>query len=128
MTATKEQIVAEAHRRQSHRAKENKSYVDHIIEIVREGWTPPEPVDPDLVAYREWEAGKRIQPAYREEVLAGKWDLGRTAAAYLAGARMATERERERAKVLVGFIAGRGVINFPAGAAETLAKYRGEAR
>jgi hypothetical protein len=40
-------------------------------------------------------------PDYREAVLAGKWDLGTDTTAFLAGARMAREREQERARVLV---------------------------
>jgi hypothetical protein len=69
--------------------------------LAREGWTPPEPVDPDVLAYREWLAGKHGTRDFREEVLAGKRDRGIIATAYLAGARMAREQEQERAKVLV---------------------------
>jgi hypothetical protein len=69
--------------------------------LAREGWTPPEPVDPDVLAYREWEVSQLTDHFDREKVLAGKWDRGVTATAYLAGARMAREQEQERAKVLV---------------------------
>jgi len=56
--------------------------------LAREGWTPPEPVDPDVLAFREW----RASPDY--EVQSREHD-------FLAGARMAREQEQERAKVLV---------------------------
>jgi hypothetical protein len=77
--------------------------------LAREGYTPPEPVDPDLLAFREW---------------IDRNDRANHKDAYLAGARMAREQERERAKVLVEFIAGRGANAFPAGASETLAAYK----
>ena len=67
--------------------------------LAREGWTPP--VDPDLLACREWMISQPCSPDYREAVLAGKWDLGTDTTAFLAGARMAREREQERARVLV---------------------------
>jgi hypothetical protein len=69
--------------------------------LARENWTPPEPVDPDVLAYREWEVSQLTDHIDREEVLAGKWDRGVMATAYLAGARIAREREQERAKALV---------------------------
>jgi hypothetical protein len=69
--------------------------------LAREGWTPPEPVDPDVLAYREWEVGKHGTRDFREEVLAGKWDRSASAIGFLAGARMAREQEQERAKALV---------------------------
>ncbi len=78
--------------------------------LAREGWTPPEPADPDLLAFREWAAAQ------------GPGPQALLRAAYLAGARMATKRERERAKVLVECVeryAG------PHGAV-ALAKYNGE--
>ena len=90
--------------------------------LAREGWTPPEPVvDPDILAFREWESAQ--WPAYTC-----------TQAAYLAGARMAREREQERAKGLVEFVGGvttlgsNDSISAIVGVARfTLAKYRGEA-
>lgn len=69
--------------------------------LAREGWTPPEPVDPDVLAYREWAVSQPHTPAFREEVLAGKWDRSVSAIGFLAGARMAREQEQERAKALV---------------------------
>jgi hypothetical protein len=90
MTATKEQIVAEAERRWENELGEREwSVVDYIIEVIREGWKPPEPVDPDVPEYWEW-------------VAAGGGETQR--AAFLAGARMAREQEQERAKGLVEYL------------------------
>ena len=95
--------------------------------LARENWTPPEP---DLLAYREWMSTAAGTPGYREEVLAGKWDRRASALAYLAGARMAREREQERAKVLLAYVRAdtaasdsltRNLAHY------TLANYRGEA-
>ena len=65
--------------------------------------------------------------ARRVEVDAGKHDaeLSDEAEAYRAGARMAREQERERAKVLVEFAKSRTPFITAADAA--LAKYWGEA-
>ena len=72
--------------------------------LARENWTPPEPVvDPDVLAFREWEASHPCPDYYRKEVLEGKRDYGIAATAYLAGARMAREREQERANPVVAF-------------------------
>ncbi len=62
--------------------------------LAREGWTPPEPVDPDLLAFREW-AGS-FTPTRHLTI----------SDAYFAGARMAREQEQERAKVLVEYVTG----------------------
>ena len=99
--------------------------------LAREGWTPPEPADPDLLAFREWEASA-FGPAdiYRAEVLAGKHDRGAAALTYLAGARMAREREQERAKVLVEYVRADTAASDSLTrnlAYYTLAQYRGEA-
>ena len=59
--------------------------------LAREGWTPPEPVDPDLVAYREWASKKWGGGAFAHD---GE------AECYLAGARMARKQEQERSKTL----------------------------
>lgn len=103
MTATKEQIVAEAERRWENELGEREwSVVDYIIEVIREGWTPPEPVDPDVLAFREWAA--TAWPLGSEAALRGHMDTTQYAEAYLAGARMAREQEQERAKVLVEYV------------------------
>jgi len=67
--------------------------------LAREGWTPPEPVDPDVLAYREWK--KKKWPSAAEFIDGGVWDENPDALGFLAGARMAREQEQERAKVLV---------------------------
>lgn len=123
MTPTNEQIIAEAKRRSMDSVMTLES---HIIEVIREGWTPPEPVDPDLLAFREWLA-YGTSHEIREGILTGGWDSSTSAKAYLAGARMAREQERERAKGLVKYVwydakrpGGEGNR-----AREVLAKYEG---
>jgi hypothetical protein len=81
--------------------EEGQDVVAIAARLAREGWKPPEPVDPDVLAYREWEAGSAIDPIYRDKALAGEWDHYPSAKAFVAGARMAREQEQERAKVLV---------------------------
>jgi hypothetical protein len=88
MSATNEQIVAEAERRWAREPRDG-FVTDYIIQVVREGWTPPPPVDPDLRAFREW-AGS-FTPTRHLTI----------SDAYFAGARMARKQERERAQVLV---------------------------
>ena len=67
--------------------------------LAREGWKPPKPVDPDVLAYREWK--KKKWPSAAEFIDGGVWDENPDALGFLAGARMAREQEQERAKVLV---------------------------
>ena len=104
--------------------------------LARENWTPPEPevdpdVDPDVLAFREWIMER--EPDMREQPYgydADFWDNCLSARAFLAGARMAREQERERAKVLVECLDNlRQFSGWADGqrAAQTLAKYRGEA-
>ena len=52
MSATNEQIVAEAERRWAREPRDG-FVTYYIIQVVREGWTPPPPVDPDLLVVRE---------------------------------------------------------------------------
>ena len=88
--------------------------------LAREGWTPPEPVvDPDMLGWRAWRATQSFL---------AEWDP-QMSIAYFAGARMAREQERERAKVLLEYVEddtrrfdGAGIR-----ARDALAKYRGEA-
>ena len=96
--------------------------------LAREGWTPPEPVDPDVLAFREWMIATSGTPEYREEVLAGKWDRSVSALGFFAGARMAREQEQERAKVLVEYVEtdARLIDGVENRARTALAKYRGE--
>ena len=72
--------------------------------LAREGWTPPEPepVDPDILAFREW--ATKEWPIASEAASGGHMDTTRYAQAYLAGARMAREQERERAGPLVEYV------------------------
>jgi hypothetical protein len=77
----------------------NDSIAQIAARLAREGWTPPPPVDPDVLAYREWESLQGHRD-HGEKVLAGEWDQSVAAIGYLAGARMAREQEQERAKAL----------------------------
>ena len=91
--------------------------------LAREGWTPPEPepvVDSDILAFRDWAA--KEWPIASEAASGGHMDTTRYAQAYLAGARMAREQERERARKYVDAKSARAQ-EFRA----ALAKYRGEA-
>lgn len=65
--------------------------------LAREGWQPPEPVDPDLLAAREWMASKVIAEPLKKTVLEGLYDHSSDIRAYLAGCT----RGREGAKGLV---------------------------
>jgi hypothetical protein len=60
--------------------------------LAREGYRPP--VDPDVLAYREWKDCQFPEGTFDEP-----GDL--MECAYRAGARYAREQEQERAKVLV---------------------------
>lgn len=106
MTPTKEQIIAEANRRRAEHG-EGAPPVEHfIVDVVCENWTPPEPVvDPDLLAWREWMASR--VPTVAHWYLSGSYDAEPSATAYLAGARMARDQERERAKALVEYVQDR---------------------
>jgi hypothetical protein len=111
MTAPNEQIMAEAwvrYRKANTATAVIGEYkpLDHfVIEVTREGWKPPEPVvDPDVLAFREWVKSYQRPFILEPDVDAGRYDAVPEAHAYLAGARMAREQERERAKVLVNYI------------------------
>jgi hypothetical protein len=70
--------------------------------LAREGWAPPPPVDPDVLAFREW--ASKEWPLASEAALRGHMDTTPYAAAYLAGARMAREQEREAVQALVEYL------------------------
>ena len=129
MKATKEQIIAEATRRAVAQGYGAQPVEHFIVDVVCENWTPPEPVDPDVLAFREWETISGCDDRHRKSVLAGNWDHSIRAKAYLAGARMAREQEQERAKVLVDFAEdiAKFSLNYGVRANRALAKYRGEA-
>lgn len=126
MSPTHEQIIAEAWLRHNKvndaidSAEDYKPLEHFVIEVVCEGWKPPEPVDPDLLAFRWWFANRLTFIGDRERAMAGHYDKCSNAQAYLAGYRVATERERERAKVLVEYIRD----HWPKGGSPVLAKYQ----
>jgi len=60
--------------------------------LAREGWTPPEPVDPDVLAFREWK--DRLFP---EGTLGEPGDL--MECAYRAGAREANQHLIDAARL-----------------------------
>lgn len=124
MSPTNEQIKVEARRRAIKEFGDSGPDFlnDFIIEVMREGWTPPEPVDPDILAFREWFAN-RNSPVDRAHILAGHWDSNFAAAYFLAGARAAREQERERAGPLVRYIEDLGYAEHRAA---LLAEYWGE--
>ena len=111
-------------------------YPEDATEVIaarfaREGRKPPEPVvDPDLLIAREaaaqqWEQhyGDKIEAQRRRD---GWCDTGQAVTACRIAARMATDRERERAKVLVEYV--RGYACPESEGADILAEYLGEAR
>ena len=125
-------IAQEAYRRRSEQTHPGHPIdaptVVLAIEIALSGWTPPEPVDPDILAFREWAAENAPALGAAEAYRKGLSDDTHYARCFLAGARMATERERERAKVLLRGLesivdADQDVIGDIA--REALAKYEG---
>ena len=98
--------------------------------LAREGWTPPEPepADPDVLAFREWGAADSEADGWTGGATLhrqGHFDLSETAQAYLAGARMAAEREQERAKVLVEYVSAHTQgLNAILTCHDTLAAYK----
>ncbi|MCA3713102.1 MAG: hypothetical protein IM667_11380, partial [Phenylobacterium sp.] len=80
----------------------------------REGWTPPEPVDPDLAAFLKWHASHPLA-SFQEAYIAGVW--------------MARKQEQERAEVLVEYVEAdaRRLDGVGDRARAVLAKHRGEA-
>ena len=97
--------------------------------LAREGWTPPEPVDPDVLAFREFASKAARSASLAESYRDGDMDSCTSAHLFLAGARMAREQERERARKLAEFVEdqSRRLDGVGARAHDILAKYRGEA-
>ena len=128
MRARVHAIAQEAYRRrleQTHPGHDiDAPTVILAIEIALSGWTPPEPepepVDPDILAFREW--ASLTWPLGSRAALDGHMDNGPFSAAFLAGARMA----REQAKPLAQYLQDRADRD-DAEADRILAKYRGEA-
>ena len=78
--------------------------------LAREGWQPPEPVDPDLLAAREWCAEQ--WPTTASEYAKGRCDTYPEMRAYLAGCT----RGREGAKGLVEALENTsGLLDTPVG-------------
>jgi hypothetical protein len=121
MTATYEQIEDEAHRR----FDENPCtpLAHYIIEVTREGWTPPEPVDPDVLAYRAWMNTNPFKP--RPATEQNRYD-NLLCEVFVQGARMARAQEQEWAKVLVEYAEGDANRGDGAGirATQALAAYK----
>ena len=101
--------------------------------LAREGWTPPEPVDPDLLAFREFASKAARSASLAESYRDGGMDSCTSAHLFLAGARMAREQERERANHPIAFavrvMAGvfKDLDHAKREARAALARYRGEA-
>jgi hypothetical protein len=89
MTATNEQIIAEANRRAAADQARHRTAAHYIIEVTREGWTPPPPVDPDVLAFEKWDTTHEYGVTHTIK------------GAFIAGLELAREQEQERAKVLV---------------------------
>lgn len=100
---TWQEITAEAIRRKAQALEDGRGDIELealIVEITREGWKPPPAVDPDVLAYREWAVGSAPNQAWREEVLAGKWDRSVTALGFVAGARFVRQQAHDQETVL----------------------------
>lgn len=101
MTATNDQIVAEANRRGTERGWAGPPVEHYIIEVVREGWVPP-PVDPEVLAVREVLARPEVGGEKNcDFYLAGTFDHQRSFQIALAAYKAGREVEAERAKVLL---------------------------
>jgi hypothetical protein len=101
VTATNDQIVAEANRRATERGRDAPPVEHYIIEVVREGWKP---VDPDLLAVREIvakEYEKAGWPALAKSAREGKLDEHRNMRGALIVYKAGREQEQKRAKVLL---------------------------
>ena len=121
-------IAQEAYRRRSEQTHPGHPIdaptVMMAIEIALSDWTPPEPVvDPDVLAFREWLTTSPLTP--RPSGDPNRYDdvLFET---YLAGARMAREREQERAIPLVWYALARRYLDPQADSVIT--KYQETAR
>ena len=92
--------------------------------LAREGWTPPEPVTPDLIAVLEFLSKRHPESNYYYGETGKPDALTQTClAAYKAG----REQEQERAKGLVEFVGNRRLCGCQSQAKALLAKYWGDA-
>ena len=113
-------------------AEDGVSHAVVAARLAREGWTPPEPVDPDVLAFREWGAADCEADGWTAGATLhrqGHFDISEGAAAFLAGARMAREQEQERAGPLVEYVEtdARRLDGVGSRALKALAKHRGRA-
>ena len=66
--------IAEA-RRRAFAVNDDSTSAEHLADLYETNWTPPEPVDPDLLAFNEWAGAVSVHRLDREVSLL----------AYLAG-------------------------------------------
>jgi hypothetical protein len=69
------------------RGEKDHSEMSHLADLYETCWTPPEPVDPDLLAAREWAVNK--WPANAVYYRGGHWDTTASMVAFLAGIKHA---------------------------------------
>ena len=69
--------------------------------LAREGYKPPPPVDPDVLAFREWMDTNPLKP--RPATEQNRYD-SLLCEVFVQGARMAREQAQERAKALEGLL------------------------
>ena len=79
-----------------------RSVVEILADLYEANWTPPEPVDPDLFAAREWHGAR--WPGEKESVAAGKQDGCFTMEAYLAGCTRGREGAKGLAEALEAMV------------------------
>lgn len=125
---TWQEITAEAIRRKAQALANGWGDIELealIVQTTREGWKPlePEPVDPDLLAFREWAAENAPALGAAEAYRKGLSDNTHYAQCFLAGARMAREQESERFNHPVAF-----AVRVMAGAFKDLDSAKREAR
>lgn len=103
----------------------NISIVATAARLARENWTPPEPVDPDILAFREFASKAARSASLAESYRDGDMDSCASAYLFLSGARVARERERERARPLVEL--AKKWARFDSEATNVINRYLGEA-
>ena len=69
--------------------------------LAREGYRPPPPVDPDVLAFREWMDTNPLKP--RPATEQNRYD-SLLCEVFVQGARMARKQAQERAKALEGLL------------------------
>jgi len=82
--------IAEA-RRRAFLVNDDSTSAEHLADLYETNWHPPKPVDPDLLAAREWaHADYPVSGRYdRSGYLSGLYDGSAEVRAYLAGAQHA---------------------------------------